>query len=77
MADELSGEHLTVVRWDDSPERFIQNAFGGHPAPEVALDEATHTAFVTAVEPNPHAPDRDLLGELAGWNVRLRGGGSK
>lgn len=75
MVAELGGEHLTAVRWDASPERFIQNAFGGHPPPEVTLDESTHTASVTVVEPNLHAPDLDLLGELAGWNIGLRGGG--
>lgn len=77
MAGELNGEHVTVIRWDESPQRFIQNAFGGHPPPEVALDESTRTAFVAVVEPTPHAPDPGLLGELVGWNVRLRGGGGK
>lgn len=77
MAGELHGEHLTVVRWDESPQRFIQNAFGGHPPPEVALDEATHTAVVTVGEPHPHAPAPDLLGELVGWNVRILSGGGK
>lgn len=74
IAGELKGEHLTVIRWDESPQRFIQNAFGGHPPPEVALDESTHTAFVTVVDPTPHGPEPDLLGELVGWSIKLRGG---
>jgi transcription termination/antitermination protein NusA len=76
MVGELNGEYLTVVRWDESPQRFIQNAFGGHPPAEVALDEATHTAFVTVATPTLHPPDTDLLGELVGWTIRLRGGGA-
>lgn len=75
MVAELNREQLTVVRWDESVSRFIQNAFGGHPPPEVVLDESTHTAEVTLVQPAPHAPDIDLLGELTGWKVRVRSGG--
>ena len=77
MVGELNGEHLTVVRWDESPRRFIQNAFGGHPPPEVVLDEVTRTAWVSMVQPAPHAPDAELVGELTGWKVRVRGGGGE
>jgi transcription termination/antitermination protein NusA len=76
MVGELKGEHLTVIRWDKSAARFIQNAFGGHPSPEVVLDESARTASVTIAQPAPHAPDAGLLGELTGWKIRLqvRGG---
>ncbi len=77
LVGELGGEHLTVIRWDESPQRFIQNALGGHPTPEVILDEPTRTAFVTVVDPNPHAPDPELVAELVGWNIRFRSGGGK
>lgn len=77
MAGELNGEHLTVVRWDESPSSLIQNAFGCYPPVEVVLDEPTRTAFVTVVNPNPHAPDLELIGELANWTVRIHGERSK
>jgi len=71
MVDDLKGEHLTIVRWDDSPERFISNAIGGHPS-AVVLDRAAGTALVTIDQPAPSPSNVRLITELTGWRISLR-----
>ena len=72
MVAELNGEHLTIVRWDQSPERFIRNAFGGLHPPEVVLDQPARRALVTIDQPSPQPSDVRLIAELTGWQISLR-----
>jgi N utilization substance protein A len=72
MVADFKGEHLTIVRWDESPERFIRNAFGGRPPAEVVLDQAASTAMVTIQQSPPRPSDIQLVSELTGWTISLR-----
>ncbi len=70
MVDDFEGEHLTIVRWDDSAERFICNAIGRPSA--VVLDRAAGTALVTVDQPASNPSDVRLITELTGWRISLR-----
>ena len=72
MVADFKGEYLTIVRWDESPERFIRNAFGGRAPTEVVLDQAARTAVVTIHQSLPRPSDIQLISELTGWAISLR-----
>jgi len=76
---ELNREYLTVVRWDESPERFIRNALAPLPISRVVLDPQTRAALVT-IDPasatestKEEDSDLRLVSELTGWKVALGG----
>jgi N utilization substance protein A len=70
IAGELKGEPLTVVRWDEAPERFLDNVFGGY-HPEIAIDQCARMATVTVDQPIHKAHDIRLITELTGWRIKL------
>lgn len=70
MASELKGEHFTIVRWDESPDRFIQNAFG--PQAKVTLYPTTREALVITDRTPIRDLDLPLVAELTGWKLSLR-----
>ena len=83
MVADLGLEHLTLVRWENSTERFIRNALAGLNLSTVALNSTTREASVTVesakmvpeqIEPG-HPEDSDLLlaSELTGWKISLHG----
>jgi N utilization substance protein A len=83
MTSELNREYLTVVRWDESPERFITNSFGELPVSDLALNPATHEALVSGDTTGMDAHlaanwkrredlELRLISELTGWRVSLR-----
>jgi transcription antitermination factor NusA-like protein len=82
MVDELNNEHFTVVRWENSPERFIMNAVRHLDASNVALSPATHEAVASIDRTAPgnyfmkteEELELRLISELTGWKVSLRGG---
>jgi transcription termination/antitermination protein NusA len=71
MVGEFKGEHLTIVRWDESPENFIRNAFGGQTPAEVVLDRGAGTAMVTVEQPGASTADIQLISELTRWRISL------
>ena len=79
MVDELNREYLTVVRWEESAERFIRNALCPLPISKVALDPQTREASVTidgsrATESTKvEQSNVRLASELTGWNIILGG----
>ena len=64
-----------MVRWEESPERFIRNAFAGRHSLEVVLERPARTALVTMDQPTPDPSDVRLIAELTGWNINLRSSG--
>jgi N utilization substance protein A len=79
MVDELNREYLTVVRWEESAERFIRNALAPLPISNVALDPQTRKALVTIDSPPATESTKieqsnvRLASELTGWNITLSG----
>jgi transcription termination/antitermination protein NusA len=79
MVDQLNPEHLTIVRWEESAERFIRNALTPLPISNVALDAQTREAVIAidsarATESTNIEPSNvRLVSKLTGWNVTLSG----
>jgi N utilization substance protein A len=83
MTTELNREYFTVVRWDESPERFITNCFGEVPVSNLALNPVTREAVVSGDSAGMAAHlaaswkaredlELRLISELTGWRVSLR-----
>jgi N utilization substance protein A len=78
-------EYFTVVRWENSSERFIANALRHLDASDVELNPFTHEAVASV---NRETTDKRfdqswttreelelrLISELTGWKVSLRSG---
>jgi N utilization substance protein A len=75
---DLGGEHLSIVLWDASDERFILNALSGllrESTPKVFLNPTTRVAaialaprIVPPAELNLHLR---LTSQLVGWTIEL------
>jgi N utilization substance protein A len=66
VVNELLGEKIDVIEWNDEPSRFISNSLSPAVVEKVSLDEESHTATVTV-------PDRQLSLAIGreGQNARL------
>jgi len=66
VVNELLGEKIDVIEWNNDPARFISNSLSPAVSERVTLDEATHTATVVV-------PDRQLSLAIGreGQNARL------
>ena len=66
IVDELHGEKIDIIRWDDNPAILVENALSPAKVVAVAADEEEHTALVVV-------PDNQLslaIG-MKGQNARL------
>ena len=66
IVDELHGEKIDIIRWDDNPAILVENALSPAKVVAVAADEDEHTALVVV-------PDNQLslaIG-MKGQNARL------
>jgi len=66
VVNELLGEKIDVIEWDEDPVKFISNSLSPAVADSVALNEEEESATV-------HVPDRQLSLAIGreGQNVRL------
>ena len=66
VVNELLGEKIDVIEWNDDPAKFIANSLSPATAERVTLDETAHTATVVV-------PDRQLSLAIGreGQNARL------
>ncbi len=66
VVNELLGEKIDVIEWNDDPAKFIANSLSPATAERVTLDDTTHTATVIV-------PDRQLSLAIGreGQNARL------
>ncbi len=77
IIDELSGEKIDIIRWDDNPEQLIKNALKPAEVIEVALDGDDRRA--TALVPNHQLSlaigkrglNVRLASRLAGWEIDI------
>ncbi len=77
MVAELNREFLTVVRFEESPERFIRNAVTPLVVSGFGLDVQTHEALLSieagrAARSNHEDSDMRLVSQLTGWKITLR-----
>ena len=78
-------EYFTVVRWENSPERFIANALAPVHASNVAINPVTHEAVASIDQKTidkyfdqswttREELELRLISQLTGWKVSLRSG---
>ncbi len=74
---DLGGEYVDIVRWSDSPERFIGNMLAPLHFLRVSLDESSREATVLLARdserpvPKRLAVQSQLLLKLTGWHLKL------
>ena len=74
---ELHGEHIDIVRWDDSPKEFLSNLLAPMRFLTVSFDEASHQATVVLRADSELAPSKTvalrslLFRQLTGWVLQF------
>jgi len=78
VVDQLGGERIDLIRWDDSPERLITNALQPAPIEEVVLHPAERRAVVVVKHDQVSlalgrgGANRQLASELSGWQIDVK-----
>lgn len=81
IIDELNGEKIDIIRWNDSPEVLIMNALKPAEIQSITLDDATREASVTVAEDQlslaigKRGQNVRLAARLTGWDVNIVGAG--
>ena len=77
ISDELSGERIDVIEWDDDPVQMVINAMAPAEITSVIVDEETHTIDLAVTEDKlAQAIGRNgqnvrLASELIGWTINV------
>ena len=76
LAGELDGEKIDVIRWDESPERFIANLLAPLRLIQVSFDDAKREATAIAKHLTSRPPPdltlrTEMLMSLAGWKLHV------
>ncbi|MDA9556780.1 transcription termination factor NusA [Vibrio sp.] len=77
VSNELGGERIDIVLWDDNPAQFVINAMAPADVASIIVDEDTHSMDI-AVEPDnlAQAIGRNgqnirLASQLSGWELNV------
>lgn len=79
VTDELSGEKIDIILWDEEPEAFIANALSPAEVLEVKLDEENKTALIKVPEDQlslaigKEGQNVRLAAKLTGWKIDISG----
>ena len=76
LVSDLRGEKITVIRWDESVERFIRSLLEPLRLRQVSFDEATREVKAMGIQPygsrfSDLALRSELLMNLTGWRLQL------
>lgn len=83
VIDELGGEKIDIIEWNDDVEKFIKAALSPAKVSSVQLDEATKTAVVHVPEDQlslaigRRGQNVRLASKLVGWKIDIAGSGSR
>jgi N utilization substance protein A len=78
VVNELSGEKIDVVQWDENPGRFVANALSPATATAVEVIEGERRALVTVPDGQlslaigKEGQNARLAAKLTGWRVDIR-----
>jgi N utilization substance protein A len=78
VVNELNGEKIDVVQWDESPARFVANALSPAQATDVQVIEGERRALVTVPDNQlslaigKEGQNARLAAKLTGWRVDIR-----
>ncbi len=81
IIDELNGEKIDVIRWNESPEILIMNSLTPAKIQSITLDDATGEAIVMVAEDQlslaigKRGQNVRLAARLTGWDVNIVGEG--
>jgi len=77
VSNELAGERVDIILWDDNPAQFVINAMSPAEVTSIVVDEDTHTMNI-AVEEDKLAmaigrggQNVRLASELTGWELNV------
>ena len=77
VSNELAGERVDIVLWDENPAQFVINAMSPAEVESIVVDEDTHTMDIAVDEEQlSQAIGRGgqnvrLASELTGWNLNV------
>lgn len=77
VSNELGGERIDIVLWDDSQAQFVINAMAPAEVVSIVMDEDAHTMDIAVAEENlAQAIGRGgqnvrLASELTGWEINV------
>ncbi|HGY92814.1 MAG TPA: transcription termination factor NusA [Planctomycetes bacterium] len=83
IIDELNGEKIDIIRWNESPEILIMNALKPAEILSITLDDETGEAIVTVAEDQlslaigRRGQNVRLAARLTGWDVNIMGAGGE
>ena len=79
VINELGGENIDIIPWNEDEERFIANALSPAKVLNVELDEETRTAHVDVADEQlslaigRRGQNVRLAAKLTGWKIDVRG----
>ncbi|GAA3931406.1 transcription termination factor NusA [Litoribacillus peritrichatus] len=77
VSNELGGERIDIVLWDDNPAQLVINAMAPAEVASIVIDEDTHTMDVAVSEDNlakaigKGGQNVRLASELTGWSLNV------
>ena len=78
IVNELGGEKIDVVEWDEDPARYVANALSPAQVVRVGIDEETKTATVVVPERQlslaigKEGQNARLAAKLTGWRIDIK-----
>ncbi len=77
VSNELNGERVDIVLWDDNPAQLVINAMAPAEVASIVLDEETHSMDVAVASENlamaigRNGQNVRLASELTGWELNV------
>ena len=77
VSNELAGERIDIILWDDNPAQFVINAMAPAEVASIVMDEENQSMDIAVEEPNlSQAIGRGgqnvrLASELSGWELNV------
>jgi N utilization substance protein A len=77
VSNELGGERIDIILWDDNPAQFVINAMSPAEVKSIVIDEDSHSMDIAVAEENlSQAIGRNgqnvrLASELSGWELNV------
>jgi len=77
VSNELAGERVDIILWDDNPAQFIINAMSPAEVASIVVDEDAHSMDISVKEENlsqaigSGGQNIRLASQLTGWNLNV------
>ena len=77
VSNELAGERIDIILWDDNPAQFVINAMAPAEVASIVVDEENRSMDIAVEEPNlsqaigRRGQNVRLASELSGWELNV------